>query len=319
MNDNYGFYDRLKEEFPSQIIVDVTEVCNLSCIHCPHERYEKLNILNRNFLDISLNRKLVEEVKKYGNGNTQQIRYTANGEPLVHPKIYEMLKYAADYSETFVSVTTNGTLLNENNVKTLLGTGVKLIDISIDAFYNETYLKIRKNGNLEITRSNVLNLIKLKNDLKLDTKIVVSFVEQELNKDEVKEFQNYWNSNGVDYVIIRKLHSAGGANNYRNVKLNECRQKREPCVYPWERIMLTAKGNLSYCPNCWDGGAKITDYKNTSIYNVWHSEFYENLRKSNISADLRDFSFCNQCGDWAQTTWPNKGRGYGDMINDFNK
>jgi hypothetical protein len=35
----YGFYGRLKAEFPSQIIVDLSEVCYLECIHCPHPEF----------------------------------------------------------------------------------------------------------------------------------------------------------------------------------------------------------------------------------------------------------------------------------------
>ena len=49
---------------------------------------------------------------------TKYIRYTSNGEPLVHPKSYEMINYAVDHSDTKTTLTTNGTLLNEKeNVK----------------------------------------------------------------------------------------------------------------------------------------------------------------------------------------------------------
>ena len=37
MNMEYKFYNRLSSVFPSQVMVDVTQVCNLSCIHCPHQ------------------------------------------------------------------------------------------------------------------------------------------------------------------------------------------------------------------------------------------------------------------------------------------
>ena len=36
----YGFHGRLKSEFPSQIVVDITEVCNLACPHCPHPEFK---------------------------------------------------------------------------------------------------------------------------------------------------------------------------------------------------------------------------------------------------------------------------------------
>ena len=32
-NEHYGFVGRLSKKFPSQVMVDLTEVCNLACIH----------------------------------------------------------------------------------------------------------------------------------------------------------------------------------------------------------------------------------------------------------------------------------------------
>ena len=37
-------------------------------------------------------------------------------------------------------------------MKKLLDTGLHMIDISVDAFYNETYAKVRVGGNLDITK-----------------------------------------------------------------------------------------------------------------------------------------------------------------------
>ena len=62
------------------------------------------------------------------------------------------------------TLTTNGTLLNKKKMKKLLDTGLHMIDISIDAFKEETYSKVRVGGDLEVTRKNVIDLIKLRND-----------------------------------------------------------------------------------------------------------------------------------------------------------
>lgn len=81
----YGFQDRLSPDFPSQIIVDVTEVCNLGCTHCPHPSFKKSQYYSARYLDPELNEKLVDEVRNFGRGRTEYIRYTAEGEPLIHP------------------------------------------------------------------------------------------------------------------------------------------------------------------------------------------------------------------------------------------
>ena len=51
-----------------------------------------------------------------------------------------------------------------------------MIDVSIDAFKNETYKKIRVNGDLNVTKRNVIDLIKFKNEINAKTKIIISFV-----------------------------------------------------------------------------------------------------------------------------------------------
>ena len=88
-------------------------------------------------LSENLNKKMVDEVAKYGKNITKYIRYTSNGEPLVHPKSYEMIQYAVEKSGTKVTLTTNGTLLNEKNGEALK-TGLHMIDISLDAFFGQS-------------------------------------------------------------------------------------------------------------------------------------------------------------------------------------
>ena len=101
---NYGFYGRLSAEFPSQIIVDATEVCNLACVHCPHPDFKKSEHYRARYLPTGLNAKMVDEVRHYGKKKTQYIRYTSNGEPLVHPNIYDMLEYSVQHSGVLVTL-----------------------------------------------------------------------------------------------------------------------------------------------------------------------------------------------------------------------
>lgn len=315
----FGFYDRLSESFPSQLLVDVAEACNLACIHCPHSTFIKSEHYSGAKLDTALNKKLVDEVRQYGVGVTQYIRYASNGEPLIHPQIYEMLKYAVDNSGTKVTLTTNGTLLNEKNIIRLLDTGVDVVDISIDAFSKETYSRVRVNGDLNVTAGNTINLINGSKKIGGKSKIVVSYVELPENTHETNDFEKFWKDNGADYVVIRRLHSCSGA----KAELASERRKenylidRRPCLYPWERMVLNPKGYLDYCPSDWFDGSRITEYKNTTIKEVWNSEFYKSLRNAHLNNDYSNHQFCGQCPDWVATRWPDEGRSYANMIEDF--
>jgi len=316
MNDNnFGFIGRLNKDFPSQVMVDMTEVCNLACIHCTHPAFKESSIYKKRMLSPDLNKKMIEEVSVHGKNITKYIRYTSNGEPLVHPKSYEMILDAVKNSGTKVTLTTNGTLLKEHKMQKLLDTGLHMIDVSIDAFKNETYEKVRVNGNLNITRSNIIKLISMKNKNLSKTKIIVSFVEQNLNSSEINEFKKFWNENGADEVLIRSLHTNSGSNlteaQTKNLNINK---NRRPCLYPWERIVLNAKGYLAFCPTDWYGKSELVDYKNSSIKETWNNNFYKNLRNQHISLKFNN-KLCMQCPDWANTSWPNDpNKSYADLV-----
>jgi MoaA/NifB/PqqE/SkfB family radical SAM enzyme len=318
-SNRYSFYGRLKAEFPSQIIVDVTEVCNLACVHCPHPQFKQSEHYSARYLDPELNAKLVDEVKAYGQGLTQYIRYSSEGEPLVHPKGYDMIEYAARTSGVFVTLTTNGTIMNEKRTRRLLESGVHMVDISIDAFTPETYAKVRVNGDLHVTRANVINLITWIRQSKSPTKVVVSFIEQPQNTHEAEDFERFWKDHGADYVVIRRLHSAAGAviNIARSMRAEQAEKVRRPCVYPWERIVLNPRGHLAFCPADWTHGSTIIDYRETTIAETWRSDFYSKLRQAHLSNDYSAHAFCGQCPDWEQTRWPSEGRGYADMVEDL--
>jgi len=317
--DCFGFGGRLTRAFPSQIIVDITEVCNLECVHCPHPEFKKSKYYAKRYLNPDLNKKMVHEVREAGAGLTQYIRYSSEGEPLIHPRGYEMIEYAALNSGVFVTLTTNGTIMNEKRTRRLLDSGVHMIDISIDAFSSEVYSKIRVNGELKQTRSNVLNLIRWNKELNSGTKVVVSFIEQPINSHEILAFQNFWKSEGADEVVIRRLHSAAGAvgDVANQMRLSQSGKGRRPCVYPWERVVLTPRGILAFCPADWTHGSSVMDYSETTISEVWRGEFYRALREAHLQNDFTCHQFCGQCPDWEQTRWPGEGRAYADLIAEF--
>jgi biotin carboxyl carrier protein len=111
-NAGYGFSGRMRPEFPSQVIIDVTESCNLACLHCPQEAFRNSDYFSGAMLDPALNAKAVDEVAAAGKGIAQYIRYTAEGEPLLHPQLWEMMRYTAQHAHTSVTLTTNGALLD---------------------------------------------------------------------------------------------------------------------------------------------------------------------------------------------------------------
>ncbi len=318
---SYGFGGRLTADFPSQVVVDVTEACNLACIHCSHPGFKKSPQYRGRHLDPGLNEKLVAEVAEFGRGCIQYLRYTGCGEPLLHPRLFDLLRVAVQGAGCQVSLTTNGTLLKEKAVERLLATGVEVVDISLDAFTPETYANIRVKGDLAATRANVLRLLAKAKEAGSRTKVVVTFIEQPRNRGEIEDFRRYWRDMGADYVIIRRLHANAGDLCLRADQMRQAARglKRRPCLYPWERIILNAEGSLLFCPDDWNRGSALADFRGAAIREVWQGEAYRRLREAHMTNAFGEFPLCRQCPDWAATRWPWEGRSFADMMTDFSE
>lgn len=75
-------------------------------------------------MDEAVHDRLIEEVATGGKGFLRNLRYTAMGEPLLHPLIYSFLARAKRDSGVAITLTTDGTLLGENEAKKLLDDAV---------------------------------------------------------------------------------------------------------------------------------------------------------------------------------------------------
>ena len=317
----YGFGGRLSSAFPSQVIIDVTELCNLSCTHCPHPDFKKSSFYTGSSLSQELAAKAISEVAGAGRSHVQFVRFASDGEPLLHKAIYSMLADAVERSGTFVSLTTNGTLLTAPRIEQLIATGVHLVDISIDALSAETYSRIRVRGDLDVTRGNVERLIARVRETGSPMRIAVSYIEQPDNAHETAGFERFWTEAGAHSVAIRRLHSASGAviAVADVMRKKGAEQQRTPCVYPWERIVVTPRGTLAFCPSDWTGGSALVDYRMTTIEEVWHGRQYQALRAAHLSNDYSAHGFCGQCPDWQETRWPNEGPTYASLVAQLRK
>lgn len=312
----FGGY--LSEKFPSQINVDVTMFCNLACIHCPYETITKLKGKGRSNLSLELHTKLIDEVATVGKGHCQFLRYTGDGEPLLHPHLPEMIDYAYRRTGLPINVTTNGMLLTEERARALIEAGVGVFDVSIDAHSQEVYGQVRVKGLIDVTYECTHRLIRLAKEYGGSAKVMVSFVRQPLNMHEADEFEAYWHDAGADFVVMRNRHSCGGnVPEMADAMWRVSPEPRKPCLYPWERMVLKADGELTYCPADWNHIANIGNYADISIAELWQGEEMTALRQAHTTGNFDKHSFCGGCPDWSVIKWPNEGRSYATVMHEF--
>ena len=106
-----------------RVYVEITNVCNLSCVFCPGTERAK------RFLSPAEFRLMAEKLR----GHTRYLYFHVMGEPLLHPQLPELLAIAHELGFR-VCVTTNGTLLAEKTAALLSAPALHKVSVSLHSF-----------------------------------------------------------------------------------------------------------------------------------------------------------------------------------------
>lgn len=106
----------------SRVYVETTNICNRNCSFCPGTKRVKGRMSLEDFRFIADS--LV--------GVTDYIYLHVMGEPLTHPQLCEMIKYASEKGFK-CAVTTNGTLIS-SRARELIDSGVYKVNLSVHSF-----------------------------------------------------------------------------------------------------------------------------------------------------------------------------------------
>ncbi|SMF30548.1 radical SAM protein [Desulfovibrio gilichinskyi] len=136
---------------PSIMLLQISALCNLKCTMCAHEKWRS----SSGFMEDRIFFKTLEQCKI--NGVHELHFYGPRGEPLLHPKALDYIKVASN--EGFrVTLITNGTLLTEDKINSLLDSGVSEIGLSFSGHNKESYESVYVGAKFEETIASIRSL-----------------------------------------------------------------------------------------------------------------------------------------------------------------
>lgn len=273
---------------PTRLWIESTSVCNLRCIMCLNR---DLSQNDKGFMDFSLYKKIIDEVKDY----VHDIYLHHRGEPLLHPRLADMIGYAKTNGIN-VRFHTNGTLLNQKIAEDILSSGPDLVSFSIDGFSSEIYNKIRVNGDFDKTISNIiefLRLRKVKNTIK--PYVIIEEIEFPQYKDYYepktrKEFSKRFKNLGLDELIFKNLYNWAGDYEIPEKPIDI----HSKCTFPWYASVILWDGTVTSCPQDYFGRIKLGDITKKPLKQIWNDNPYRTLRE-NMVFSLENLSPCNKC------------------------
>jgi heme b synthase len=121
---------KIKIRPPRLIAWELTNACNLACIHC---RASAIKDPAPDELSTAEAKHFVDELIEY-----KPIIILTGGEPLLRCDVYDIAQYASGHGLRVV-LATNGTLLTPDIAKKLKDVGIQRVSISIDGSTKETH------------------------------------------------------------------------------------------------------------------------------------------------------------------------------------
>jgi len=282
--------------YPDRLYIESTNMCNLSCIMCP--RGNGLMRRKTGFMDFDLFKQIIDEMA----GKVETVILHTWGEPLLHPRIFDMIQYCAK-RKLKTEISTNATLLDKSMAKELLQTNLHTIYLCMDGVTKSTYEKIRRGGDFEKTKNNIQNFIRMKNRLKRKYPIIyLQIVEMQPTINEIGQFKTIWgNLTGVDHINIKILDTWGGQIEAINqLKSREIKlpNRRFHCPNLWYHVHIYWDGTLVCCDRDFNATLPLGNVKN-GVMKVWNGERMAQLRYRHITGNLDGIIPCGKCEEWA--------------------
>ncbi|PMP90191.1 MAG: radical SAM/SPASM domain-containing protein [Caldisphaera sp.] len=185
----YGVTVPQKMPAPFLIVWNMTNMCNLNCLHC----YQKAGKPTPDELTLEEKIMLIDQLDKAGVASIA----LSGGEPTIHPDFYRIAKEISKRG-IHTAVATNGwTFSNINNLIKAKENGLRYVEVSLDSAVPEKHDKFRGvKGSWERAVKALENAVKLG----MDHGMAVTITK--LNINETKDLLDLAEEIGVKRVIF---------------------------------------------------------------------------------------------------------------------
>jgi len=271
------FPKRIVPAFPLNIDIEVSSKCQIQCDHC-FTQY--MDIGENGFMPLEMYKKIVKEC---GENGLFTLKFSMRGEPLLHPDIVEMVRFAKEQGIKEVWINTNGGKLTEKMSRDLLSAGVDWLTVSFDGL-GEMYESIRKPLKYEESLNNLKTLRRVRDELGVNTLLNVQTLWSAI-KENPKEYLDTMRP-----IVDRIAYNPDM--NFKEIILVP--DDEFVCPRLWQRLAITSKGNYLKCPSDFQMEEIIGNVSEFSVKEAWDI-LQGKQRRQQLAGHKKDSVVCNKC------------------------
>lgn len=287
---------RVLPQLPVRLWIESTSRCNLRCGYCPNKDVEKED---HGFMSLDTFRSIIDQVA----GHAYDVNLFHRGEPLMHPKLSEMVAYAKSKG-LYTRIHTNITLLSEKKSRALIDAGLDFLSCSFDGYEKEMYEKNRVGAKFEWALDHLTRFLELKRELRAKHPFTVLQV-MEIDappKAELKQmrraFLDRFRGLPLDRVVLRTPHNWAGdvfmPDLTRDALLADGR-RFAPCTFLWYSSTIYWDGKVTACPQDFFNKLGMGDLKEKPLAAIWNDTRLVELRDRMARGDIPKDLPCYTC------------------------
>ena len=257
--------------YPFFIKLEPTSRCNLRCTGCVHGTDLPIPYGD---MPLAMFQRIVDELGDY----LFKISMYIIGEPLLHPKICEMIEYASRRNVGTV-ISTNFHALNEERAERLIRGGLSHLIVALDAMEQGVYEQMRVGGKLDRVLQNLETFMKKRRELGAKTPFVeVQTIRNDLTRGQIPAIKAFVEGLGVDRHTVRD-DVAG----YTQQTVG----KNKTCYWLWNTLLINEQGLvLPCCPTACTPEFMVSEMREfgsidkiPDLREVWNTPRYQAARK----------------------------------------
>jgi len=269
--------------FPIHLDIESTNLCNLKCPFCTFLTVQEK--WKRGLMDFNLYQRIIDEGRT---NNLFSIKLSLRGEPLLHPNIIKMIKYAKKSGIIDIYFNTNAVLLSERISEALIESGINRISISFEGTTKEVYEKNRVGAGYGKVVKNIETLILCRERNKVaHPRIRIQTVLIPEMKDELNGYVSFWRERGVDEVAYLDFE--------QEPESNETLSYPWVCSQLWQRMSIWYDGTILPCVHDTWGLMRFGNVKNLKITDAWNSELEKSCRNLHKNGKGELLYSCKTC------------------------
>jgi len=287
---------------PIIIFIDPSDVCNFHCKFCPTGDIKLMKEIGRplKIMNFELYKKIIDDICKFEKP-LKVLRLYKDGEPLLNPKIVEMIQYVREKKcAERIDITTNASLLTpELNIE-LINAGLDRINISIEGINKEHYQNF---SNYNIDFNKLIENIKHLYENKKSCEIIIKIPGDNLSEEDKQKFYDLF-GNIADGVYIEHTMACWPEFELKGgIKVNQefgiYGQKIKEvtvCPYVFYSFSINSDGLVSACFLDWSRKLSIGDVKTESVKDIWNGKKLKELQKMFLMKKRKEHPVCKNCG-----------------------